>query len=528
MPLAAPAQWRSDPAAHIFYEWPAGVNLDFCTDGLGGAFFTFAIGPGDYYVGHINADGYQTMSTFGLYEHLQEFEPFPHWNWSVKLVPSLPGTVIAIGDRENGDFTYDGIAVVKYDTVGVAGFGRIMVTDTTLHFDGAERVSDQQGGVHLTGRSGDLQDYFYNHLSNSGIWRYNWPGYHISHRGGGHPVQDGYGSAIVEWMGPSEWPDPPGGAIWQHMDVGGNALWAPEGRRVRQVGYYSGIAFLLEPGRLFSLADSLYGDINGQRGYRLFLNDTSGADLWPEYGVRLGQDDSSQIGGEQFVPDGQGGFLFNRIIVPYEAYQVERYNRDAQLIAVSAGSLYDWIHLGDGIGGGYGHSYETSGGGTSIVIRRYTPELELAWSEPTTALVSDSPLSMPRYLVTADHRLIGVASFDLGFEFYNVNPDGSLGPRLAVGREAPALVESMQLVAYPNPFNSTISIALRRDRRDPVNIVIYDVLGRIITVSPLLTGNDLRWSWDARHEATGNYYVTFRSNIEPVIAPTTRRILLVR
>ena len=188
------AQWDSDPANLTVYGWPAGNSSSMRSDNLGGAFFFLASGPLHYYVGHVNADGFQTMASSGDWDHLQTFDPSNSSSWHLTLVPSEPpGTVIAMGFRIQDMFIPVGLEFVKYDTVGLTGFGRVMVADSnyrpdfySVDFGGFNCIrSDGNGGLHVVITNWEHQDFYYNHLSSTGTWRYDWPGYMISHRGGG-------------------------------------------------------------------------------------------------------------------------------------------------------------------------------------------------------------------------------------------------------------------------------------------------------------------------------------------------------
>lgn len=81
--------------------------------------------------------------------------------------------------------------------------------------------------------------------------------------------------------------------------------------------------------------------------------------------------------------------------------------------------------------------------------------------------------------------------------------------------------------AYPNPFRSSTSVELTLDRSQAVRVVVYDALGREITVlheGALTTGDPIRFEWAPTEERSGMYLIelqgeTFR---------TTRKVILVR
>jgi hypothetical protein len=61
---------------------------------------------------------------------------------------------------------------------------------------------------------------------------------------------------------------------------------------------------------------------------------------------------------------------------------------------------------------------------------------------------------------------------------------------------------------YPNPFNPSTTISFDVPKAAHVNVVIYDVLGRVVTtlVDEMKSANRYRVVWDASHVSTGVYF----------------------
>jgi len=98
----------------------------------------------------------------------------------------------------------------------------------------------------------------------------------------------------------------------------------------------------------------------------------------------------------------------------------------------------------------------------------------------------------------------GMAVVDLGaYEFGSV-PVG-LDPAPWVGRTH---VEVKGLEIYPNPVGETLNIELKEETRGPVTILLFDVLGRVVsrTLSGT-TGSESHFLISELPPASGTYFV---------------------
>jgi hypothetical protein len=80
--------------------------------------------------------------------------------------------------------------------------------------------------------------------------------------------------------------------------------------------------------------------------------------------------------------------------------------------------------------------------------------------------------------------------------------------------------------SYPNPFNPTTAIHYNILSRTHVRLLVYDVIGRLITtlVDEEQTAGSYKVHWDANNHATGMYIY----RLETGGSTLTRKMLLVR
>lgn len=83
---------------------------------------------------------------------------------------------------------------------------------------------------------------------------------------------------------------------------------------------------------------------------------------------------------------------------------------------------------------------------------------------------------------------------EIYFKKYTPDPTG-------VSAEEPISPSRFKLAAYPNPFNSNLSITIQSENRGELSI--YDILGRIITEIEYISGSS-RIQWDATDESGRN------------------------
>jgi len=86
--------------------------------------------------------------------------------------------------------------------------------------------------------------------------------------------------------------------------------------------------------------------------------------------------------------------------------------------------------------------------------------------------------------------------------------------------------QPLQLFAYPNPFNSQVTISLDLQRRSHVTMEVFDIRGRMVwraTTGELHVGRH-EWIWSAVAEPSGIYF--FRATAQT--CAITQKILLVR
>ena len=72
--------------------------------------------------------------------------------------------------------------------------------------------------------------------------------------------------------------------------------------------------------------------------------------------------------------------------------------------------------------------------------------------------------------------------------------------------------------AYPNPFNSSVSIKFRMPNKEFVDIVIFNILGEMVRVLAKkeykFGDNIIRWDGkdnEGKHLSTGVYFCNFKS-----------------
>jgi ASPIC and UnbV/FG-GAP-like repeat/Secretion system C-terminal sorting domain len=82
------------------------------------------------------------------------------------------------------------------------------------------------------------------------------------------------------------------------------------------------------------------------------------------------------------------------------------------------------------------------------------------------------------------------------------------GTVLGVADVAEVPKEFNLLQNYPNPFNPSTTISFDVPKNAHVSVVIYDVLGRVVTtlVDEMKSANRYRVVWDASHVSTGVYF----------------------
>ena len=83
----------------------------------------------------------------------------------------------------------------------------------------------------------------------------------------------------------------------------------------------------------------------------------------------------------------------------------------------------------------------------------------------------------------------------------------------AVSHHEIPIPKSIQLAAYPNPFNSTTRISFSLPTNTKAELKVYDVLGRM--VETLMTGSttagEHSLTWDASKQASGLYFVALQT-----------------
>ncbi len=81
------------------------------------------------------------------------------------------------------------------------------------------------------------------------------------------------------------------------------------------------------------------------------------------------------------------------------------------------------------------------------------------------------------------------------------------------------LVDYRMLSVYPNPFNSTATIAINLDRSQDLTLKIHDRVGREVTTltSGLVSAGEHRYKFDASHLSAGVYFITANRAGKPLV-----------
>lgn len=489
--VAGLSQWSDDPQGHVrhscgIYRTTAG-NSSLCSDGLGGVFMATGfstLGWADaarFWLVHVNANGYLTLQGDECPEMIRVDEPNYGTNYQigkVRLVPSEPpGSVIVLTERylldDLFDPTYVGLVAVKFDTLGLTGFGRVVLsTDTALHtasrgyeglwdFEGPWEVqSDLQGGVHLVIRRTGGGRY-YNHLSSTGELRYPLPGIRMR---GMYLHSDKAGGVFDYWNAPEE----PGQLRGQRFNALGDSVLEEGGHTVMIQGEYQ-LDITLSASRILYRTRIESAELVTQYVYLL---DTTMTNLWEPEG-RVLRVDSANVFVGAILPDETGGFFHHQEVTDSTAI-INRYDSGANLFASSAPEPHV-ISQSDGLGGGY--YYEMQG-----KVWRWQPDMTPAWQDSIVVFDCTS-CGSTMWTTEEEGGLIGLLSTSTGYAFYRVNPDGTLGPRTNVDEDGPTVPGAFRIVkAYPNPFNSTLSISLDIPLHQEVSLTLYDLLGREVDV----------------------------------------------
>ncbi|MBU1707321.1 T9SS type A sorting domain-containing protein, partial [bacterium] len=149
--------------------------------------------------------------------------------------------------------------------------------------------------------------------------------------------------------------------------------------------------------------------------------------------------------------------------------------------------------------------------------------------EPLSIALPDSQFSTDIKLVT------------LGESFYAVYSYGNLGwpdtplqiwmtafttSDILPAKKSVAVPEVIALSAWPNPFNSRVSIEYSLSAQAHVTLSVYDILGR--HVETLLQETQMpgvhHTHWHAGHYASGTYFI----RLENLSARAVQKIMLIR
>ena len=101
---------------------------------------------------------------------------------------------------------------------------------------------------------------------------------------------------------------------------------------------------------------------------------------------------------------------------------------------------------------------------------------------------------------------------------YNWINEGAIGPTVSIKEEA--LKQSPVLRVYPNPFNNRIEISYKVIEPEPVNVSIFDILGKLGRTIARVDHNIGWYSvfWDGRDNAgrtvSGGIYLIRLQSIE--------------
>ena len=312
----------------------------------------------------------------------------------------------------------------------------------------------------------------------------------------------------------------------QRFNAEGTPLWEPEGRMMLDSTWPGQWPMLLSPGRLMLIGDHEIPP--GTRDYFLFLRDTSNADQWEPQG-RFADSVVGQGSDFQTYPDGQGGYL--AMSVDSFVHQVRRYDGAGNLLATSA--LGAWINLPDGLGGGWRWNYDTDPQADSgrFWASRLLPDLTPLRPDSTPVIIKARGLNSVRQVTDGSGGFLGMTSLGTELAFFHVNVDGTLGPRLSAGTPHSALPQDFRiLAAYPNPFNGSTRLRLSAPRQTPAQLVVYDILGRLLNTGPVkvLTAGESDWIWTPAALASGTYYVKLQTlnGAKEALSPTVRLIYI--
>jgi len=485
------SQWSDNPQGHIrhscgIYRVPAGIS-SICSDGLGGVFVTTGFSTSGwaderrYWLVHVNADGYLSLQGNECPDMIRVDEPNYGTDFQtgiVRLIPSEPlGTVIVLTERYLlDDFinpTFVGLVAVKYDSLGLSGFGRVQFSaDTTLRLarrgyeglwdlaGGWEGQSDLLGGVHLVMRH-MAGGRYYNHLSSTGELRYQLPGVRMR---GMYLHRDQTGGVFDFWWEPEQ----PSELHGQRFNAQGDSVFEAGGRTVTTQGEYQ-LNITLSANRILYRTSV---ETSGLVMQNVYLLDTNMVNQW-EQGGRILRTDSANVFIGAILPDETGGFFHHQEVTDSTTI-INRYDSEANHFASSAPEPRV-ISQSDGLGGGY--YYEMQG-----KVWRWQPDMTPAWQDSIVVFDCTS-CGSTRWTTVEEGGLIGLLSTSTGYAFYHVNLDGTLGPRTNVDEDGPTVPGAFRIVkAFPNPFNSTLSISLDVPLHQEVTVSLYDLLGREVDV----------------------------------------------
>ena len=537
------AQWDSD-AQNPTYHWDYMRSSAIATDRLGGAFF--AMSPGGsttQYVGHVNADGFFTFPLDDPYPGMvpADLAGYGASNEGLTLIASEPpGTVIGLSPRiQQSPPVYEGPVFVKFDTMGLTGFGRVTVSDNIhyLIFGNPEdrgyiqAESDGHGGLHVLFSTQFTVPFYYNHLEEDGDWTHPLPGIAVGGVYGAGLYPEGYGGVFVLWRWPDDHPTHPRALVGRRFDADGLPQWEEEGRfLIRYIG--GGFADLLGPGRMLFAIDSMVSSVDYI--HYLFMIDTSGAHLWNPDGLLFAEDYPRFHGPSSILADSTGGFLHNRVISQGVA-QSYRYDQNAELLATS--EPQHSVYRPDGTGGGYlayADQHHPQLDSITLSVWRWNSDLTFSWSpDSLTALEISETLFGFRDIVAETNGIIAMTYTGAGIVFSHVTPQGTLGPRLdSPGPPSLPVVSEIKILdIYPNPFNSSANIQISAGSAPAVQLFIFDILGRVVHDETIArqSGPIVNWVWSAPGLSSGQYFLRLTDLSDVQAAPTSaKQIILLK
>jgi hypothetical protein len=536
------AQWYTDPD-HATCGITSGVgDLRICSDGLNGAFFSAAFSEGissPHYIGHVNASG--RLSYGGaIIPYLLPIDS-AHRNIPAmtSMVPSYPnGTAITTSFLVAYDTTHElyyvGLSFAQFDSAGMTGFHQIDVIDSTytlhsraeVYYDHASRhdcYSDGQGGIHIildANYGGTYRPGYYNHLTAAGQWTHVWPGILLNGNMDGQVyriIEDGAGGVVAFTKWNSNAPQFPDQFTFQHFDSAGHPYFAEPRPVPRPDLNYLMLATLLSPGRILIYKDSV-GLANVLYHY-LFLLDTSGINLWEPQGRPFLREAHTRY----FVPrsDLIGGFFFDAFDLDDSLWTSYHYNGNGNIIgqtpAHSANSMMPSPENADGMGGVYYVKWTTSPLilPQDISVWRWESDFQFSWPDSVLAYRQPNPqLGVVRWIVSDDHAIIGAAPAEPGLVIFRVDPDGHLGPSASVPFSHALEPADFRIAAvYPNPFNGPLRVQFQVERPQMLELVVYDVLGRIAERIPArwAEAGEHEWMWNPEGLASGTYYISLKT-----------------